>query len=65
MIEMGYVNIPPRRRIRFGRKSIDDRVMSVEVRDNHSEKTLHKDDGGVLLVSKARPANDVNPQRGN
>jgi len=65
MIEMGYVNIPPRRRIRFGRKSIDDTVMSVEVRDNHSEKTLHKDNGGVLLVSKARPANDVNPQRGN
>ena len=65
MIEMGYVNIPPRRRIRFGRKSIDDRVMSVEVRDNHSEKTLHKDDGEVLLVSKARTANDVNPQRGN
>ena len=42
-------------------KKVSVLIMSVEVRDNHSEKTLHKDNGGVLLVSKARPANDVNP----
>ena len=46
-------------------KKVSVLVMSVDGRDNHSEKTIHKDNGGVLLVSKARPAKDVNPQRGN
>ena len=36
--------------------------MSVDGRDNHSQKTLHKDNGGVLLVSKARQAKDANPR---
>ena len=43
-------------------KKIGVLIMSVDGRDNHSQKTLHKDNGGVLLVSKARQAKDANPQ---
>jgi hypothetical protein len=46
-------------------KNVSVLIMVVEVKDNLPKKTFHKDNGGVLLVSKARPANDVNPQRGN